>query len=279
MDTQELRKTVQKLSGSFRSIAKYLGKMEILSKDPIGKAVEMEEAINKIEKALKEVERPIVSEIRKWLEEKRMEVEEAKKEMKFEFGRKLQNLLKEKGKTIEGRYPILRVGILSIEVDFTKNRASILFGPEKMKVNIPLDPEKIVRELENLSKEMMKSIDSQREMDLLYEAYRRVCRMNNIPLGERVPVMEVLQQYILFIQSKAFLSNPLRANFREYGRARFGYDLYRLRKSGVKARGRLKMFLVTATFDATRKKENFIWVPDNEKGEGTTYSYIAFREA
>jgi DNA-binding transcriptional MerR regulator len=274
---KDLKKILRNHITSIKSIGKYLDRIEALSKDPVGKSFEMEEILKRMEKEVKALEAPLLDEVKRWIEEKRREVDKAKEEMRHEFAKRLGELLKEKGKRVEGRYPLLRVGFFSIEVDFTKRRASLLFGHEKILSNIPLDPEKVVKGIEVVEGEIMKPIDFQREMDLLYESYRRVLKLRDLPLGERVPIMEVLQQYLLFKQPKAFLSDPVRKNFRGYGRVQFGYDLYRLKKSGVRARGKLKMVLVTATFDATRKKENFIWVPDDERGNGTTYSYIAFK--
>ncbi len=53
-------------------------------------------------------------------------------------------------------------------------------------------------------------------------------------------------------------------------------DLYRLKKSEVHAIENHIVKLSVATFDATTEKKRSLWVPDNEQGDGTYYSYLSF---
>ena len=98
-------------------------------------------------------------------------------------------------------------------------------------------------------------------------------------MGDRVPITEVLSHLVFLIQGPTFKSDPKRENFRGISRPQFAMMLYKIRDTKVKANNRYELYLTTATFDATRKRENFIWVPDNMRGEGTTYAFISFKEA
>ena len=40
--------------------------------------------------------------------------------------------------------------------------------------------------------------------------------------------------------------------------------------------GESQLQLSVATFDSTTEKSKSIWVPDNEAGTGTYYSYVSF---
>jgi hypothetical protein len=83
-------------------------------------------------------------------------------------------------------------------------------------------------------------------------------------------LVDLLTELVFLQQPRAFRVDPTKRNFKEYGRCMFGYDLYRLKKTGLKRSIRL----YTATFDATRFKDKVIFVPEGEGG--TRYGYISF---
>jgi hypothetical protein len=81
-------------------------------------------------------------------------------------------------------------------------------------------------------------------------------------------------------QPPGFRLNPTQEKFVEYPRIRFSYDLFRLRQAGQFQAGEDRLKLHVANFDATTEKAKALWVPDNEAGDGTHYSYVSFtREA
>jgi hypothetical protein len=90
--------------------------------------------------------------------------------------------------------------------------------------------------------------------------------------------MTVLQQLVFMRQGPSFRSDPRKENFRGLSRPQFAMMLHKIRASGTLAKGKYTLNLTTTTFDATRKRENFLWIPDNLRGDGTTYAYISFKE-
>ena len=280
MDTiKELREEIRKVGRSSSNLVKLLSQFERLSVNPVDNAYQLDELLTKIEKISGNYHiEGLAPKLKSWLDTSMAEISTSKERFKHEFGKKLQELLRKKGFELGGRYPDLKVKFYTIHIDFPRGLASLFFGHEPVKSKIPLSPENITNALEPVHRNLNRPFDSAKFVELLYEAYRRVCRIRDFHQGEKVPIIEVLQQLVLLIQPPQFRADPTKEHYRGYGRAHFGYDLYRLRLSGARTKENQVVGLMTATFDATRKRENFIWVPDNERGDGTTYSLIYFKQ-
>ncbi|MFQ6092690.1 MAG: hypothetical protein ACE5OR_08425 [bacterium] len=275
---KELREEIRKVERSSSNLVKLLAQFEKLSTNPGENAYKMDDVVNRIVKigADYRVE-GVPPKLKAWTDGAVAEVSTLKERFKHEFGRRLQALLRSRGFELRGRYPDLKVKFYTIRIDFPKGVASLAFGHELIKGKIPLSPEEITKALEQATRRLNRPFDPPKFIDRLYEAYWRVCRIRELPSGERAPIIEVLQQFVLLSQPPQFRADPAKEHYRGYGRAHFGYDLYRLRCSGARAKENQTVGLVTATFDATRRQENFVWVPDNERGDGTTYSLIFFK--
>ena len=87
-----------------------------------------------------------------------------------------------------------------------------------------------------------------------------------------MPIIEVLNEFVFIKQPQKFFNDPKKENFKDYPRIKLSYLLYILRKSNNAGKG-LKFYV--ANFDATGDKKNSIWIPDNDEGDGTYYSYIS----
>ncbi|UCE19041.1 MAG: hypothetical protein JSV84_01465 [Gemmatimonadota bacterium] len=260
-------------------MAKLLAQFERLRARPVDNAYTLDELLAKIKKIgatyhLEEIE----PKLRSWIDTSMSEISSSKERFKHEFGRNLQELLINKGFELGGRYPDLKVKFYTIHIDFPNGIASLLFGHEPIKSRIPLSPESITSALEPVHRNLNRAFNPLKFIELLYEAYRRVCLIQELLPGEKVPIIDVLQQLVILVQSPQFKADPTKDHYRGYGRAHFGYDLYRLRLSKARTNENHALGLITATFDATRNRENFIWVPDNERGDGTTYAMIFFKK-
>ena len=277
---KELREEIGKVGRSSSNLVKLLAQFDKLGAHPVDNAYKMDELLTKIEKISGNYHvEGLAPKLKSWVDRSMAEVSTSKEQFKHEFGKKLQELLRNKGFELGGRYPDLKVKFYTIHIDFPRGRASLFFGHEPIKSRIPLAPENIMDALEPVNRNLNRPFDPARFIETLHEAYIRVCRIRDLHQGEKVPIIEVLQQLVLLIQPPQFRADPTKEHFRGYGRAHFGYDLYRLRLSGARTKDDRALGLLTATFDATRKRENFIWVPDNERGDGTTYSLICFKQS
>ncbi len=211
-----------------------------------------------------------------WLEEQRKVIGQGKDEMKFQFGNRLRELCRGGGIEVRGQYPLLRLGLYTLKLNFELGEATLYFGPEieKIRTKIPVQAEVIY---EMMAKHRHDIATNDAELgDVasgIQVAYERCTRRDGKTYGEKMLIMEVLQEYVFMKQSKSFTIDARRQNFREYPRSKMSFMLYQLRNSGNTARG---MHLHVATFDATVDKAKALWVPDDEEGAGTHYEYITF---
>lgn len=214
-----------------------------------------------------------------WLKAEKDAIAKAKEDFRFHFGLQLKQLFDKENMKIRGQYPLLRVGLFTLKLNFEFGEAILFFGPEveKLKSKIPLQLDKIYSIIRQYDQDMRnKDFDAQRVLDTLHRAYERCLGIAGKPAGEKLRITLVLKEYVFLMQPKQFNVDPTRGHYREYSRPKLSYMLYQLKLSDIDARG---MRLHVATFDSTVDKLRSFWIPDNEEGEGTHYEYISFEPA
>ncbi len=211
------------------------------------------------------------------LETEGLTLKEREEEFFFEFVKTLEQLLKEKEITLSGQLPNLKAGVYRLKVNWEAKRVQIFFGPELLK-SVSLDPHLICQGISDFADSMKKAlIPPQEFIQVLHKGYERALKAHGKEDRERLPIMDVLKEIVFQIQDEKFLSDPSRGNFRPFGRIQFAVQLYQLRKNGPLRWKDRDLHLMVAPFDATFKKRMFLWVPDNEIGEGTRFSHILFK--
>jgi len=162
-------------------------------------------------------------------------------------------------------------------MDLDNNSIEIWYGPEQEKLDTAkLIPETIKQKLKNAHAQItQRKFDDKTFLSNLYSAYKVAVYHNSEKIGDAAPVTNVLSNFAFLIQSRKFKMNPIKNNYRDYGRVLFSYDLYRLKEREIE---NLELNLVTATRAYTRKRSDFLWVPSNERGDGVYISHIKFRE-
>ncbi len=281
MDMEGLSGVLKELARRSQLLVKRLNSYQVLLQEPVANAHERARALAEIEKLGNgfpdgEVRQKLLA----WLDSERAQVEEAKSEFRFEFGKRLVAGLEGSGLVVRGQLPVLRIGFFTIRADFERGRATIFWGPEieEIKSGIPLEPVGLARLVRSYQESLKAKGVREPEAFLarLLAAYRRRCTAEGLAEGERVLLSDLLAELVLLSQPESFRVDPVRENFVEYPRIRFSYDLYLLKRSGVRAVAGQELRLTVANFDATAKKSRALWVPDSEEGDGTYYSYIAF---
>jgi hypothetical protein len=194
------------------------------------------------------------------------------------FGAQLEEELRKIGLSLSGQYPELKAGLFTIELDFDQWKAKLWYGPKQERLGECLfSPNKII----SLIQEKRTQLGSQLPENELYEklrkAYHRAVERKH---GEPAPIIKVLPEMSFLIQSSRFLQDPQKENYRSYSRADFSYDIFRLRRFQAKSQSLFPthMRLTTATRAHTKKRSDFLWIPDDESGRGTTYSHLKFEE-
>lgn len=214
-----------------------------------------------------------------WYSEEASAITKAKDEFRFTFGRAVQERLEKEGIALTGQLPILRAGYFTLTINFELGTASLFWGPEiaTVKSRLPLIPEHIAAAMTHfLARLGKKDFDPEGFARKLFLAYRRHAMFNALAPGTKVFLVDLLGELAIITQSEGFRVDPAQERFREYSRVRFGFDLYRLRASESTTVENHRLKLSVATFDATTEKKRSLWVPDNDRGDGTYYSYISF---
>ncbi|MEO0049970.1 MAG: hypothetical protein ABIK42_02370 [candidate division WOR-3 bacterium] len=272
---------LKELSSRSQQVAKRLTVYQRLLQEPVQNAYEREHLLNEIENLASGLANGEVKErLHQWLKEEREKVGEAKEEFRFEFGRKLLLGLEGSGIDVKGQLPFLRVGLFSVRADFATGKATIFWGPEieRLKTGVKLEPISLAKLLRSYQESLTKKAIKEPEgfLQRLYQAYQRLLYARSLPEGERVFLIDLLAELVLLLQPDAFRINPTRERFVDYPRIRFSYDLYLLKRSGVRTVAGKRVKFSVANFDMTQEKAKALWVPDTDEGEGTYYSYIAF---
>jgi hypothetical protein len=278
-----LIESLRALSASALKLSKRLSEYKPLLSDPVNNVHERERALADIAKLAAAVpESDVRTRLDEWLAAERADVEARKSEFKFEFGRQFVAGLEGSGISVRGQLPMLRTGLFTLKADFTAGTASIFWGPEieKLKSGLKLEPLALARTVRSYQERLVqKAIEPERLLKQLAAAYRRYCVVTGQPEGSRVFLLDLLSELVLLLQPESFRLNPAQEKFVEYPRIRFSYDLFRLKQAGQFATGGRRLKLHVANFDATTEKSKALWVPDNDEGEGTHYSYVSFTAA
>jgi hypothetical protein len=256
---------------------KSLQAYEKISAEAVENAYLLEKKIAEIEKVAAQIPgNAVPQELNAWIESEKAMTNKLKDDFRFQLGQQLKSMFEKDGLKIRGQYPLLRIGLFTLKLNFEFGEAILFYGPEveKLKSKIPLQPQAVCDIVRQCEKDMKdEHFDAQKVSDDLYAAYQRCLRLFGKPAGEKVRITEVLKEYVFLIQPKRFNVDPSRGHYREYSRLKLSYMLYRLKLADIDARG---LHLHVATFDSTIDKLRSLWIPDNEEGEGTHYEYISF---
>lgn len=244
--------------------------------------------VHSLEKSLGEIrqlaghlpESQVRTNLTKWTEMETSRIAKLKEDLHFSFGRDLKELMTNQGRSLKGQLPILRCGLWTIKVDFEVGNAVIYWGPEveRVKGKVILKPGDIARAIDDLDEDLRtESMASHELLEATFRAYERTLMMHRGAAGEKVLLVDLLGELVFLIQPSGFRDDPRREKFKEYSRIHFAYDIFLLRRQNSELRvGEQRLRLTVATFDATLDKRRALWIPENEEGEGTYYSYVSF---
>ncbi len=274
---KEIVEQLKELIKVANRITKLIASYEKLKEKSIENAYVRERKLSEISKIISDLpDFSVKNALIDWLAQERQEIEKAKEEFRFVFGEKLRDLFQQDNRTIKGQYPILRTGFYTIVLNFEFGEANLFFGPEieKVKAKMPLEPVAIYRNIKEFDGELKKTKFDPKEFYLdLQNAYQRRLALSNKKYGDKVLIMDVLSEYVILKQSAQFFTDPRKDNYHEFSRIKLAYLFYLFKNSEYPD---TNIHLYTATLDATADRKLAIWIPDNEEGEGTYCSYLAF---
>ncbi|MEO0086030.1 MAG: hypothetical protein ABIK37_05310 [candidate division WOR-3 bacterium] len=277
---EALSSLLAELVGHSQKLAKRLAAYEKLGAKEGGEVFARERALTEMAALIEAFPAADVRQrLVEWYAAETQVVQELKEQARFEFGQQLAAALVGSGMAVRGQMPVLRIGLFTLRAELEVGTATVFWGPEieKLRGGLKLDPAGLAAVLRNWNESLRKKAAAPEEfVRKLHAAYRRSCLAGGVAEGGRVFLVSVLAELVMMMQPESFRVNPAKEKFVEYPRVRFSFDLFRLRQAGIAAAGEVRLRLHVANFDATTEKSRAVWVPDNEDGEGTHYSYISF---
>jgi hypothetical protein len=199
----------------------------------------------------------------------------------FEFAGDLREAFEARGEKVEGRPPVLTVGILIFNINIAGRKGQWFYGKEALTRPIPLSLKGILKAYDQQVKRIVKRTINGRElMEALYTAWQDcLAKRKSRPGSGRINIVETYSQLILNRQNKRFWNAPSRRTFKDYDRALFVRDLVILQEqdaAGLTVEGEERRFrLGVATKSQAEQASRSIWLPENGT-DGQYYSDITF---
>ncbi|HGE71294.1 TPA: hypothetical protein ENX78_10695 [Candidatus Poribacteria bacterium] len=271
MDLNQLLNELKKCKKNFDLLFKQLKEISYLEQDRMANLPRLKARLATVDKTMGQlIQCASQSEVlRNWASQYREDLVRSEEHFKKHFGVELERELRAHNLSLSGQYPDLKSDLYTIELDFDGERVVLWYGPKQERIGqCHLSVTEIVNRIEKFRQQIGSGLSEDEFLKRLREAYSRVMGINR---GEPAPIIAVLTELAYLLQDSRFRQDPRKENYRSYSRADFSYDIYKFRQiKGL----RLKV----ATRDHTKKRMDFLWVPDNESGEGTTYSHLYFEE-
>jgi hypothetical protein len=208
--------------------------------------------------------------------------QEAPQRLRSEFYQRLREACTQRGLKLNvvrrEEPPELRVVPLSLVLDLQRSRATWQFAREPLR-EVDLEVGAVLQTYDQLLSELeRKGFEPGEFHTRCYRAYREALFTLGKQPGERVEFEHFLPRLALQLQQRAFLRSPRQRLFREYSRAHFAYDVWRLRRAGRLIHNGWRLNLGVATGDTARQPERVIYFEDGE-GNGEYKLNIFFTQA
>jgi len=285
VELKETVKHISKAAGNLKKVAALLRECERLRDDLNKNAFVLETRLEMLHAALRDPGdiQEGMSAAERFREGLFKEAREAQEKFKNSIASDLAALVKPHGLEIQGNFPQLRCGVFTLLFSFDKGGSvTVYYGPKVTNLKkVPIEAAKISEAILSLRKELDDPpLHEEQFMEDLYRAYARVFSRGGGGARQdeghpSVPIVDVLTEMALLKQKRSFHIDPRKENYTSYGRARFSYDLARLK---AKKLGTKELRLLVASLEQTRKEETSLWVPIIPQGDGTHYAFVSFRE-
>lgn len=248
--------------------------------DELNEIMERVRKLERLDKAAEPLDpkRDAVQQVRGWVQQRRQELDDKAEQAKRRVGAKLESALKPLGLTLSGQMPELKAGLFTIELIVDATRARIWYGPKEERLGeSSLAPPDIAQCVMKIREALGSRLEPDALVDRLHEAYQRAGRCKGT---QGHPIVRILAELAPLVQGSRFREDPRAEHYKSYGRADFSFDLFRLRGAEGQSLFPQKFRLRGATRTHTQRRQDFLWVPDDERtGVGQRYSHIQFSES
>lgn len=276
--TTELVDNLHKNVLEIEKIYKTMKQIQLREKDDIHNVFELQKLLEdvKTQSLLLLLKPELKKLVEDWILEYTFKINNDIQLLKRRFGDELNSLLQIKGISLSGTYPDLVAEMFTIEVNFQIGFANIWYGPKqellgRCKTVAP----QVAGALDKIRNSIIsRPFDEKVFINRLYQAYLRALHKGGA-LDDQAEIISVLDELVFLQQDNRFLANPAKENFKEYTRAFFSYDLFRLKDRRFENK---LLTISTAARLQTKNRSGFLWLPTNTAGVGSYYGFISFRE-
>lgn len=199
------------------------------------------------------------------------ETQKALDNLAYDFAKDLRDAFVARDDIVEGRPPVLAVGLFTFEINIVARKGKWFYGKDALTRPIPLSLTAILKAYDHQVKRIVnRAVDVPQFDQDLRKAWQD-CKDKRTRSSGRINIVEVYAQLTMNLQTNRFWNAPSRRTFKDYGRALFVRDLVLAREQGTTSRFRLGV----ATKSQTEQAGRSIWLPETAT-EGKYYSDIIF---
>ncbi len=167
---------------------------------------------------------------------------------------------------------------LTLEVDFDRGSARILYGKEPVR-DVDLSASAVSKAYREVGEELdERAMDSPDFFDALHKAYRTVLVADDLQPGDRIDLVDVLAPLALLTSERESWRDEDRDTDAYFDRVLLAYQLAGLRRDGMLERHGRRLDLGTATGGTTRDKKNVLFLPIGAS-DGQFYASLRFNES
>lgn len=278
VSTAELVDLIAKSKMKLNTIGSLLKSLRNLQENQVENIYEFEQQIIKLKKMMASLDDiTLINTINDWLSIQSNLIESQKIEKRRNFGINLETLLKANNLSLSGHYPLLKTNIYSIELDFDKQSSKIWYGPqEELIIRSKLSTSEIVKQILKINLSLIERSIPKDFIPNLYQAYLNLIEGLNLSKGDRVPLTNILMEYVLLSQEKGFKFDPRTEKFKGCSRYQFSYNIFKALQADNSSK---RISIIPATQNTSLKREDYIWIPRDLNGNGERCSFIYFHEA
>lgn len=192
-------------------------------------------------------------------------------DLAFDFAKDLREEFNQRGETVDGRPPILSVGLLTCKIDMAARKGQWFYGKEPLTKPIPLSLTGILKAYDQQVKRIVNRTLADNFLPELQKAWQDcIDERKQRPPGGRINLIEVYSKLTLNRQSARFWNQPSRSTFKEYERVLFVRDL-----ALIQAQGDPPFRLGVASKNQAEQASRSLWLPETAV-DGQYYSDISF---
>jgi hypothetical protein len=216
MELVELREVVTAVKKRLDAVDKALATIMRLEQKRAEHTPEINAHVAKAVALAEQVERdmPVLAEVAPWSATYLAEVEHTAEQARARFGATLADALQRHNMTLSGQYPLLKVGLFVLQLDFDKNRVTIWYGPRQERLaQCHARVSDVVQSITTTRDALGSSLPEHDLLARLQTAYRRA---NDNRPGESIPLVAVLSELAPLMQEPQWRHDPQQQHYRSY---------------------------------------------------------------